>query len=247
MRRRLLMEPLEERVLLALTTLPGDFNGDGRIESMVFDSTTRNLTNAAWQNDAGPEPATWGQLPADTWDNFHVGDFNGDGRDDIAARNSSDNLVYLMSEGNRFQVLSSDPVLTATVVPWSETYVGDFDGDGSDELLGWYPTVVSGRSANRWEVMHYDERTGFKLDTGTGTSIGSDWGNAIRGVSGTQTITVGDVNRDGRDDLVARQSASTSAPGSWHFQTNQPRPERISSHNTISARGSTATRRMHRS
>jgi RHS repeat-associated protein len=183
--------------------LEADFNGDGRLDSAVYESSSRSLV-VSLNTDAGIRTGIWGVLPSGAWSNFRVGDFNGDGRDDIVARRAFTNaLVVAISEGDQFQVLSvTDSWGGNILVPWTEFYVGDFDGDGSDEVTGW--STRAGAS-DRWEVLHFDERAGFRLDSGD-----SAWSNALRGQSVTGTITVGDVNCDGRDDLVAYNSSTST-------------------------------------
>jgi RHS repeat-associated protein len=200
-----------------LDPAPGDFNGDGRPDTVSLDPVTGKV-NVALTVGTSTTTSNWGTLPSAAWNEVLVGDFNGDGRDDIAGRHgsgSASRVVYALSESNRFRVIGSeDSTLASTATPWTEIYVGDFDGDGSDELLGWYPTITGGRTANRWEVLHFDEQMGARLDTAN-----YDWGNALHTSSIVGTpITVGDVNRDGRDDLV-RWSTSTS---SWLVGLSTP-------------------------
>jgi hypothetical protein len=161
-------------------TLVGDFDGDGRDDEATVNPISGRVE--VTPRGVGSYGGQWATLPSSPWNNSVVGDFNGDGRDDIAAQigtGSATRIVYALSEGNRFRVIGSqDSTLASTAAPWTEIYVGDFDGDGSDELLGWYPAISGGRTANRWEVLHFDEQSGARLDTAN-----YDWGNALHTTS----------------------------------------------------------------
>jgi hypothetical protein len=118
-----------------------------------------------------------------------VGDFNGDGKDDIAARVPSDgSWQVLTSSGTAFTASRfgrSNPTLS-----WSNVLAGDFNADGRDDLVG-------KRSDGAWVVA-----------ASTGTSFSSTiWAF----LSIDQFGTVGDFNADGRDDVAVRNAAN----GSW--------------------------------
>jgi len=180
--------------------LDADFNGDQYPDELFFESPANNLVvELGKPSSGGNVTEIWGQLDASgTWSDLQVGDFNGDGRDDIAARNSSGALTLAISEGTEFFLVD----VGALPSSWVGEYVGDFDGDGTEELLGW--------DINRWRVLQYDESTGVVLE---------DWGTAVRnaqGVSPSQ-IQIGDTNRDGRDDVIARNSVN----GEWWVGLSQ--------------------------
>ena len=136
------------------------------------------------------------------WSKFYAGDFNGDGRDDLAAFNSTaGEWTIAISDGNRF-VLNHLQLGTPDD-HWQITSVGDFDGDGSDELIG--RTHLSGS----WQVLHFSEQAGASLE---------NWGHSFGGYT-DWTIFVGDVDQDGRDDLVARRPF---VPGNWYAVLSEP-------------------------
>ena len=66
------------------------------------------------------------------WDANKVGDFNGDGKDDILWRNhtTGENVIWLM-DGRT--VTSSVSIFTSTA--WAVSQVGDYNGDGKDDLV----------------------------------------------------------------------------------------------------------------
>ncbi len=129
----------------------------------------------------------WGQYDVLT----SPGDMNGDGRTDLVARQTStgDMYFYAGAAGGKFRA----KVRVGT--NW-KTYgriagVGDITGDGKADLLG------HDRSGGLWR---YD-------GTGNGTFKGrvqvfKDWGRSYNAVVG-----VGDLNGDGKADIVERDSA----------------------------------------
>ena len=70
----------------------GDFNGDGRDDQLVLDETTRSLNVAVGAAASGNyDVEAWGVLPngVTVSSTFVVGDFNGDGRDDLIIKSGS--------------------------------------------------------------------------------------------------------------------------------------------------------------
>jgi hypothetical protein len=113
-----------------------DFNGDGlgdilwRRNDGLF-SNWLNVGGGAWQpNDAAAQA-----FVATEWDIVATGDFNGDGRDDILWRSSSGALSNWLArpdggfEGNDQNALVDVPIA------WQVAGVGDFNGDGRDDIL----------------------------------------------------------------------------------------------------------------
>ena len=183
----------------------GDFNGDGRLDEIFFDPTSGNLEVQANLGDR-TESNSWGHLlppqGSANWNQFFVGDFNGDGRDDFAAFNAtSGEWTVAISDGNR--LVFNHLQLNTPDDQWQLASVGDFDGDGSDELVG--RTQLSGN----WQVLHFDEQTGATLE---------DWGHAFGGFT-DWTLFVADVDQDGHDDLVGRRPF---VPGNWYTVLSQP-------------------------
>ena len=167
-----------------------DFNGDSRGDEAFFDPITGNINVLLDLGGGTYETNSWGNFdpPVGTWSNFQAGDFNGDGRADLAARDATTNYwTFAISDSTQFSFIDLNDASLATN-NWSEIAIGDFDNDESDELLSW-------NSAN-WEVLDYDEKLGASL---------SDWGTAVHQLQGVTPadIQIGDTNRDGRDDLIA--------------------------------------------
>jgi hypothetical protein len=127
------------------------------------------------QDGAFDNLVTWGQ----PGDRPFVGDFNGDGRDDLGLyRPASASWHFDFNQDGVTDIDRYDP-------PWGQAddlpFAGDFDGDGHDDLGLFHPADGS------W-VFDFDLN---------GTT---DWFNYGWGAPGDMPL-VGDINGDGRDDV----------------------------------------------
>jgi RHS repeat-associated protein len=183
---------------VALThILTGDFNGDGKTDVAGFDPATGNWMVGLSNGASGFTTQTWATWSAATdWTNIVVGDFNGDGLTDIAARNAATGMWSVaISNGSSFT--------TTTWGSWNsgDTYqnvvVGDFNGDGRDDIAGWDET------AGTWIVANSN---GVSFATTT-------WGSGTAGAS-WEAVVAGDFNGDGRDDLAALNGST----GAWNVE-----------------------------
>ncbi|WP_217140572.1 FG-GAP-like repeat-containing protein [Streptomyces sp. AC627_RSS907] len=186
----------------------GDYNGDGRGDMAALygysDGSVRLFT-ALGKADGGfaaPFPS-WDAKPGG-WTarnmTLHSGDFDGDGRDDLAAWYDYDNgddrlFTFTATPSGGFD--AAFPSWSNTNDDWNSDnlkfVVGDFDGDGRDDLGGLY--------------RHADGsiRTYSFLANGTGgfqASIGS-WSSSTFGDWNRTHVNAGDFNGDGRDDIAA--------------------------------------------
>ncbi|MCA2642153.1 FG-GAP-like repeat-containing protein, partial [Microcystis sp. M087S2] len=119
-----------------------------------------------------------------------VGDFNGDGKSDLAVANyNSNNVSVLLGTGTgSFGAATNFTVGTG---PISVT-VGDFNGDGKSDL------AVANRYSNNVSVL---------LGTGTG-SFGTATNFSV-GIN-PRSVTVGDFNGDGKSDLAVANRYSNN-------------------------------------
>ncbi len=118
-----------------------------------------------------------------------VGDFNGDGKDDLATANSFDNNVsILLGDGS-----GGFTQTTFAVGTWpTAVKVGDFNADGNEDLA----------TANE-----LDETVSVLLGDGSGSFASPatfDVG------SSPYLLNVGDFNEDGKDDLVTTNFSSNN-------------------------------------
>jgi len=166
----------------------GDFNGDSHEDLVTLAPQTSSL-NIVLGGDR-PGSGLWAMLAPGAWTSFATGDFNGDGRDDLVFReDESDEWYFAISDSTQFSIFN-----TGINASWTTQQVGDFDGDGSDELIGRTAYTAD------WEVLQFDEKLGTTKENWDGSFRGeTDW-----------TLFVGDVNRDGRDDLIGRSVSNGS-------------------------------------
>ncbi len=221
----------------------GDFNGDG-----LTDLAGLSPSDGQWRvllaTPSGfTSPLNWGTWDSSvTYSNVLVGDFNDDGRDDVAGRDRTGIWIVGLSGGSQF--FSTNYGAWSTNVTWTDVNTGDFDGDGKADIVGRASTGtwVVGRSTGNsfqmmsfgaWStnVMWHDVRVGDLNADGKSDVIGrASNGRWVAGLSdGTrfasqsfgiwstnvswQNVTLGDVNGDGRDDVISRASTGTWVVG----------------------------------
>ena len=124
-------------------------------------------------------------------------DFDGDGRDDIVAFTLGElNDVYVaLSDGTRF---------VGTAVKWHDFFglpgetvlTGDFNGDGRDDIVAF----THGDLADVYVA----------LSTGNGFGPSQKWHDWF--APGAEVAAVGDINGDGRDDIITFTQAGQESP-----------------------------------
>ena len=185
----------------------GDFNGDGMQDLAVanyFDNTISVLLASA----TAPcgltfQPATTYGVGLDP-QSVAVGDFNGDGKMDLAAANYGSTTVSILL-GNGDGTFQAKRDFAAGGDPWSVA-VGDFNGDGKLDL------AVANAGSITVSVL---------LGNGDGTFLVTP----TYGVGfNPQSVAVGDFNGDGKLDLAVANAGSTTVSvllgnGDGTFQT----------------------------
>jgi hypothetical protein len=181
----------------------GDFNGGGNND---FLWRNQNGTLADWTMNGSQitssQVVTFGGSPAvpdSSWNVAGIGDFNGDGKDDVLWRNTNGSLVDWSMNGS--QVTASQQVTLggSPATPdssWNVAGIGDFNGDGKADVL-W-------RNAN-----------GSLVDwTMNGSQIASSQAVTLGGTLATPDSSwsvagIGDFNGDGKADVLWRNTNGT--------------------------------------
>jgi cyclophilin family peptidyl-prolyl cis-trans isomerase len=138
----------------------------------------------------------YANLPAgNTWVNVVSGDFNADGRTDVAAQNSA----------GVWWVVPTPASGPATATPWATlatfqfATVGDFTGDGRADI------AVRNAANGAWRVLA-STGSSFTSTRFGDWSAGDTWANVL----------AGDFNADGRADLVGQRTSD----GAWFVSTS---------------------------
>src|SRR5688572_4044887 len=235
----------------------GDFNGNGRLDiasphgSWVLIKVTEPepffpFTFSSCLKHLGPAPVSneWGGAQY-TW----VGDFNGDRKDDIASGSGGVVYMKLSNPGSGFTGFDSKTwsITTVTIpeAPWTGplwggsdyTWVGDFNGDGKDDIASAIGSSVRVHLSdgtkfsnhtwtvnNPWAIAGWNRVGDFngddkadiasavggtvymKLSTGSGF-ISQTW-PVTGGWGGVGYTWVADFNRDGRSDFASANAAA---------------------------------------
>jgi len=124
-------------------------------------------------------------------DLFYTGDFDGDGSEELLCVANNGWITVLKYINNDWEWLWSNYGSSSAgngIYPYRNSFiVGDFDGDGKDELLG---NILNG-----WTTM-------FKYNNGNWNWIWSDNGSSSHPIRPYKDkFYAGDFNGDGRDEL----------------------------------------------
>jgi len=216
---RLCLEALEERNVMSflapvnysIGAAPGtavvtaDFNGDGRADVAVHGSAGSNPVGVLLGNGNGTFQPARNAAAGASWGgpgSLAVGDFNADGRPDLATANDTGTVSVLLGNGDgtfaapRTLVLADQPIALSVVV-------GDFNADGKPDLA--VGAIVTATYPNQPELDLY-------LGNGDGTFASprvvplppaADYNR------GPYSVQTADLNGDGKPDVVTTNFDNT--------------------------------------
>ncbi|MFJ2129688.1 FG-GAP-like repeat-containing protein [Streptomyces sp. NPDC087845] len=206
----------------------GDFNGDGRDDVAVWydyvDGHDALWTFTADVRGGFNTPFMSWTSPTGSWsasrDKPVTGDFNGDGRDDLAvfhgyADGSNKIFTFLTSPTGAFK----SPVGSWTSTSWGSwasttVHSGDFDGDGRDDIAAWYDYADG----------HDSIYTFPSSTTGTFSALSEAWTTPAGSMwREHMSIVIGDYNGDGLDDFGALYGYDDGSIKAWTWSARSDR------------------------
>ncbi len=200
----------------------------------AWDSTTGDFSIGASTGTRFPIKQGPNWAPGENWQ-FVQGDFNNDGKLDVAGLNAAGTWRVGLSDGTTFTTSNWGTLTTES--GWQDIQVGDFDNDGDQDILArsstgrWWLSRSSGSAFTvtalvRWAptgwkaIVSGDFNEDGKLDVAGLTNSGQWWVGVSDGVkitnapwvkwsssAGWKDVSVGDFNGDGKADVAARSSA----------------------------------------
>ncbi len=191
----------------AINAAFGDFDGDGLTDIAAYGQQHRSQV-AVWvlrnTGEGFEQPVKWAALPNATYGSTEliVGDFNGDGSDDMMAvapdeplvRGDFASLYWYGDFGVVPLIATNGSFARGTIAPietelFDQEYaVGDFDGDGKETLV----------ADNYYE----DSFLLYEYDGTTLRPTGADVAYGVAGDGVMDAVTAVDLNGDKVDDLV---------------------------------------------
>lgn len=198
----------------------GDLNGDG-IEDLVYSDPANNPVTLHLLLGLGGgnySPGATIALPANTASGCRLGDFNGDGKKDIACKQLNGYqaaVVYLFGRGDGTFASPVTFALPNTGTYYNGLYIvapGDLNGDGSDDLLAYaYNQNMT------WPVLS-DGQVGFRLGAGESYFYPTDFFFAdVNGDGKIDALTAGPSVRLGNGDGTFKPIVRHTAAGSCVF------------------------------
>lgn len=179
----------------------GDFNGDGKDDLLVHNGNSIMIYRSNGSqldvvfSAVERVPGSWQFKPGDK---FYIGDFNGDGKDEVVVYNSTnwskEYLGLLVDDGNnglKLRARYDDRMPGWQFQRHDRFFVADFNGNGKKDLF-----VFNG---SNWSIPY----VGMLRSTGTGFSLSKRYDGNLPGwqMRKGDRFYVGDFTGNGKEDL----------------------------------------------
>jgi hypothetical protein len=194
----------------------GDFNGDGKDDIVTFTQQAQRFSDGSLIGPAVVWVATsdgtrfrqsqiWHRSFAAKTERPLVGDFDGDSVADIVSFGSfpephTSHLITRVARSNRSSFGASEVWQLDLVAPWQTPLVGDFNGDGKDDIVIFSKQPEAAGPSPVW----------VSLSDGTSFGTPSVWQRDFS--PGTERPAVADVDMDGKDDIISFVSDRPGSP-----------------------------------
>jgi hypothetical protein len=168
----------------------GDYNGDAR-DDFLLRNDLGWLTN--WLGNTNGtfthNGSTTSLFFAPEWKVAGDGDFNGDGKADLLLRRDDGWLTNWLGTSSGSFINNGANISLFFTTDWKITSTGDFNGDGYTDILL--------RRDDGWVTNWLGTANGGFVNNGVNTALffTLDW----------KIVGTGDVNGDGKDDLILRR------------------------------------------
>ncbi|MBC1236330.1 S8 family serine peptidase [Nostoc sp. 2RC] len=211
--------------------LVGDFNGDGRDDfASVFNDANQASINVYLSNGNSLENVVWATQQGGFSEDqkWLTGDFNGDGRDDLANVFNEANQASIdvhLSNGNSF---TNQRWATQQGGFWNEQkwLAGDFNSDGQDDLAN---------------VFNEANQASIDVHLSNGNSFTNQrWATQQDGFWNEQKWLAGDFNGDGKDDLANVFNEANQASIDVHSANSLPNYSSINGYGLVNASAAVA-------
>ena len=166
----------------------GNLTGNDQTNSIVWHSTENGFLGA-WVDGTD----NWVDLGCgyySDWEMIGCGDFSGDGKDSVVMSYRNGSTYYIVTIDDEADLGYTATMLTGADDNWSVRAIGDFSGDGKDDIIAFnsvYGLIAmwgDGDAVNQWSLL--------------GQIDANDW----------FVVGAGDYNSDGMDDLLLRQEST---------------------------------------
>ncbi|NCA12370.1 VCBS repeat-containing protein, partial [bacterium] len=172
----------------------GDLTGDGKADVFGRNSVTGQWLAGISSGTAFTNRVMGAWDPSIAWLDVMTGDFNGDGRADVVGRTSGGVWWAGITTPDGTAFANRAMGSWSTGVTWLDVMVGDYNGDGRDDVLGRTDTT-----GQWWAGITNATATAF-----TNRLMGR-WSPTVNWTN----VRTGDFNRNGIDDIAGQADYGT--------------------------------------